>query len=334
MANKTISHRERLETCLAGEKPDRVPVALWRHFPVDDQTPEGLAAATSAFQRLYDFDFIKVTPPSSYCLKDWGAEDRWSGNSEGTREYTNFVIQNPEDWEHLPILNPKHGNLGNQTICLRILTSEFSSHLPIIQTVYSPLAQAKNLVGADRLSVHIRKYPQQLKAGLERIMQSTILWVEELIKVGIDGIFFAVQHAQYGLLNDAEFEAFGASYDIPILKIAKPLWLNMVHLHGENVMFDSITRYETPAINWHDRHTPPSLQKAQELYTGVVCGGLRRWESMVLGTPQQIHSEALDAIQTSGGKRFILGTGCVLPITAPYGNILAARQSVDDIDSL
>ena len=42
--------RERLEACLSGRLLDRPPVALWRHFPVDDQTPDGLAAATIEFQ--------------------------------------------------------------------------------------------------------------------------------------------------------------------------------------------------------------------------------------------------------------------------------------------
>jgi uroporphyrinogen decarboxylase len=36
--NNHINHRQRLETCLSGEIPDRMPVALWRHFPVDDQS--------------------------------------------------------------------------------------------------------------------------------------------------------------------------------------------------------------------------------------------------------------------------------------------------------
>ena len=60
-----ISHRQRLETCLSGDTPDRTPVALWRHFQVDDFTPVGLARATLAFQYSFDFDLVKVTPASS-----------------------------------------------------------------------------------------------------------------------------------------------------------------------------------------------------------------------------------------------------------------------------
>ena len=63
-------------------------------------------------------------------------------------------------------------------------------------------------------------------------------------------------------------------------------------------------------------------------YSKVVCGGLRR-ETMVLGDKKTIESEARDAILQTDGKRFILGTGCVTPITAPYGNIMTARKSVE-----
>jgi uroporphyrinogen decarboxylase len=83
-----LNHRERLETSLAGGNPDRPPVALWRHFPVDDQYPENLVKSTLDFQETFDFDLVKVSPASSYCLKDWGVDDEWQGNPEGSREYT------------------------------------------------------------------------------------------------------------------------------------------------------------------------------------------------------------------------------------------------------
>uniref|UniRef100_A0A7C4PM97 Uroporphyrinogen decarboxylase n=1 Tax=Anaerolinea thermolimosa TaxID=229919 RepID=A0A7C4PM97_9CHLR len=331
MKPRTISHRERLEVCLSGQLPDRVPVALWRHFPVDDQTPDGLAAATAAFQRTYDFDLIKVTPSSSFCLKDWGAEDIWRGNPEGTRDYTRRVIQNPEDWGKLPFLDPLSGHLGDQITCLRILTAEFSHHTPIVQTIFSPLAQAKNLVGGEKLLVHLRQFPDALHAGLERITQTTLRFLEEIRKTGVDGIFYAVQHAQLGILSPAEFDAFGRYYDLRLLEAARDFWLNIVHIHGTDIMFSRVLDYPASVINWHDRQTAPSLAEARLLWKSVLCGGLRQWETMVLGTPAQVIEESREAIHQTLGERFILGTGCVVPVTAPAGNLLAARQIVDQI---
>jgi len=64
-------------------------------------------------------------------------------------------------------------------------------------------------------------------------------------------------------------------------------------------------------------------------FKGAVCGGLRQWDTLVYGTPQTVETEATTAINMTGGSRFILGTGCVLPIIAPHSNILAARNIVE-----
>lgn len=326
---QSYSHRTRIEACLSGQQPDRAPVALWRHFPVDDQTPDGLAAAIANFQHLYDFDLIKVTPASSFCIKDWGVEDRWSGNPEGTRDYTRRAVKTAEDWARLSPLDPHKGHLGDQLTCLRLLTNEFTGQVPVIQTIFSPMSQAKNLVGPAELLVHMRRNPEALHAGLRQITQTTITFLEETRRTGIDGVFYAIQHAQYGLLSPSEFAEFCRPYDLQVLEAAHGLWLNMLHLHGSDVQFDQVSDYPVAVLNWHDRETPPDLAQALGRFPGAVCGGLRQWDTMVLGDPARVHAEAADALRATGGKRFILGTGCVLPTTAPRGNILAARYSVE-----
>jgi uroporphyrinogen decarboxylase len=321
---RSLSHRERIEHCLMGDSLDRTPIALWRHFPVDDQTPDGLASAILDFQRLYDFDLVKITPSSSFCIKDWGAEDEWKGKSEGTRDYVHRVINSPEDWLKLTVLDPYKGTLGDQLTCLKMVCDELGSDVPILQTIFNPLAQAKNLVGGTKLLVHLRQYPDLVQAGLKTIAESTHRFIEAAARIGISGIFFAVQHASYQLLSQDEYIKFGRDYDFELLGEVSDKWLNMLHLHGEDIMFPLFTNYPVQVINWHDRETYPSLAEGQRLFSGVVCGGLQRIRTMELGMPEQVYSEARDAILATQNKRFILGTGCVLPITTPRANIIAA----------
>lgn len=327
METKHITHRERIETCLSGAGPDQTPVALWRHFPVDDQKPESLARATLDFQKLYDFDLVKMTPASSYCLKDWGAQDEWQGNTEGTRQYVGRVISSPDDWTKLKVLDPYKGFLGDQLACLKLICNELGPGVPVIQTIFSPLAQAKNLVGGELLLVHLRQYPILVDAGLKIIADSTRRFIEAANKTGIAGIFYAVQHANYHLLTEAEYNHFGKTYDLEILETIQANWLNMLHLHGKNVMFNLFIDYPVQVINWHDRETFPSLVEGKKLFPGIVCGGLQREQTMELGAPEHVHSEACDAILVTENKRFILGTGCVLQITTPSANIQAAIQA-------
>lgn len=326
------THRERLQTCISGGRPDRTPVALWRHFPVDDQSPDALAAAQVAFQRTFDFDLVKVTPASSFCLRDWGADDVWEGDAEGTRRYVNHVINVPADWERLPVLNPQKGYLGGQLACLRAIRKELGPDTPILQTIFSPLAQAKHLAAEDMLLVHLRKYPDAVMKGLEVISQTTRRFVEAARETGIDGIFYAVQHAQAALLSAEEFTRFSRLSDLSVLEAADGLWCNMLHIHGEDIYFDAVADYPVHIINWHDRDTPPSLADAlasptfKTGHASVICGGLGR-ATLTYGMPAQVQLEAADAIQQTGGKNLILSTGCVVPVIAPYGNFIAARDS-------
>jgi uroporphyrinogen decarboxylase len=328
---KILNHRQRLEACIEQTSLDRPPVALWRHFPVDDQTPSGLAAATLNFQSQFDFDLVKVTPESSFCLKDWGARDAWQGAAEGTRTYTWRVIQDPEDWYKLRPLDPFSGHLGAQLECLRLICQELGETTPVLQTIFNPLSQAKNLVGGENLLVHLRRYPEAVLTGLNTIAQSTTRFIDAARQTGIAGIFFAVQHAQYGLLTMEEYLEFGKTLDLVVLQALEDLWLNILHLHGVQVMFEHFHDYPIQVINWHDRETSPSLAEGLKQFPGIVCGGLRREETMVLGSPAQVREEAQQAIEATNGRRFILGTGCVTPITAPYGNLLTARRAVERI---
>ncbi|MBA3072009.1 MAG: uroporphyrinogen decarboxylase [Anaerolineae bacterium] len=323
------SHEERLKRCLAGELVDRVPVSLWRHFPVEDQSPALLARAVVNFQETYDFDFVKITPSSSFCVTDWGSRDKWNGNPEGSCEYVQFPVHHFEDWKNIHPLSPAKGALAGQLECIKLIRQNLPKGTPIIQTIFNPLSQAKNLVGKNNLPVHMRSSPEEVLKALRVITETTIEFINSAKKLGIDGIFFAIQHAQAGILSPAEYDEFGIPFDLEILSEVKDLWLNVAHLHGNDVYFGKISQYPVDVLNWHDLETPPDLPTAKLLFPGAVCGGLRQWETLVNGTPDSVTAEAREAISCTESHRFILGTGCVLPITAPHSNILAARQSVE-----
>ncbi len=323
-----MTKRERLEATIRREPTDRPPVALWRHFPGDDQEAVELAASTVAFQRQYDFDFVKVTPASSFCVLDWGVEDAWLGNEEGTREYTHHPIRTPEQWYTLRRLEPEEGALGSQLRCLALIREQLGDEVPFIQTIFNPLSQAKNLVGRQDLLGHLRQDPEAVRAGLEVITDATARFIVAAREPGIAGIFLAVQHASYDLMSESEYEEFGIPFDQRLLESASGLWLNVLHLHGKRVMFDLLTDYPVQVVNWHDRETPPSLREGQTQVRGAVLGGLRQWDTMLRGSPDDVRREAEDAIQQTGGQGVILGTGCVTPITAPWANLRAARDAV------
>ena len=235
-----LSKRERLEKTVAGETTDRVPVALWRHWPGDDQRAADLAASTLEFQRRYDWDFVKISPASSFCLTDYGVQDRWVGNTEGTREYTRRVIERSLDWTELRVLDPRRGALGRQLEAVRLIGEGLPADVPAIQTVFSPLAQARNLAGHDRLVEHIRTAPERVHTALNTITDSTLRFIEELQRTSVVGIYYAAQMTSYDALTEEEYRTFGRPYDLRILEsLSSRWWFNMLHVHGDSTpMFD------------------------------------------------------------------------------------------------
>jgi uroporphyrinogen decarboxylase len=239
------------------------------------------------------------------------------------------VIHAPGDWRKLTVQDENQGSLGSQLECLRLLKEALGGDVPIIQTIFSPLAQAKNLAGGDRLLEHLRSDPADVEAALETITETTIAFVTAALRAGVAGIFYAVQHANNRLMDREAYRQFGERHDMRILTAAQSGWLNVLHLHGEALMFDLVENLPAQVVNWHDRDAGPSLKEARGIVPGAVCGGLRREATLVLGDPQAVKTEAQDALTSVGGRGIILGAGCVVPITAPRANLMAARSAVD-----
>ncbi len=326
-----MNKRERLSKTIAGEPTDRVPVALWRHWPGDDQRAADLARSVVEFQKAYDWDIVKVTPASSYMIADYGVQDVWEGNLEGTRTYTRRAVTRSLEWTELRPLDPTRGSLGKHLDCLSLVGEALADDdTPILATIFSPLAQAKNIAGKDLLLRHMRTHPDRVHTGLNALTETTLRFLDMLKRTPIAGIFYAVQHASYDVMSEDEYKLFGLPYDRKILEaLPSKWWLNMLHLHGESPMFRLTSQLPVQAINWHDQETEPDLAQGKSIYNYAVCGGLSRWQHVHHGTPTSVREQARTAINQTNGRRFILSTGCVTMITSPLSNIRAVREAVE-----
>jgi uroporphyrinogen decarboxylase len=325
---KSMNKRKRLEAAIAGEPVDRLPVALWRHWPGDDQDAASLAAAHLKWQADYDWDLLKVGPASSYSVVDWGVEDRWEGHIEGTRTTTRLPVREAGDWEALRPLDPGQGMLKTQIEALRMIGEGLRGEVPFIATIFSPLSMAKHLAGNETALSHMREHPKAFRHGLENMTESIIRFIDAARGAGIDGIYYAIQHATYPLMSHEDYWAFGRPYDLRVLESAAGLWCNMVHLHGEQVMFDLVTDYPIAFLNWHDRDAGISLVEGLGQAKAAASGGVSQWTLHQEG-PDGALSEARDAVTQTGGRRLLLGTGCVIMTTTPLRNIRALREFVD-----
>ena len=321
-----MGHWDRVDAAIEGRKAERVPVALWRHFPVDDQDPGKLAARTIEWQKKWDFDLVKFMPSGTYSVEDWGARSVYEGAANGARAIAEPGVKRAGDWPKLPRLDPAKGVLGAQNEALAIAAKELRGSVPILQTVFSPLTTARKLAG-EALIEHLRGEPDALEAGLRAITDTTVDFALAALESGAHGLFFATQLATTDLLSVAEYQRFGVRFDLEVFKaLGKRTRVNMLHVHGENIMFDVLAGYPVEMINWHDRLTAPTLKEALGKFKGAVVGGVEERGLLVSGAETAVRAQVRDAIGQTGGRRLMVGPGCVAAIAAPEQNIRAVIE--------
>jgi uroporphyrinogen decarboxylase len=324
-----MSRRDRVRAAIAGEPVDRVPAALWRHFPIADLTSRGLAQAVVDFQRANDFDLVKVTHASSYPAEAWGGELVDDANTQGTRRHVSRVIGAPADWSALPAIDISNEVYARELRALQLVRAGVGDDVHVLATVFSPFTIAKQLYGPDIVE-HTREHPSAVEGGLMRITEVTGAFAAAALESGADGIFFATQFARRDLWSVDEYRRFGLRYDLRVLESVRGRAdLLMLHMCGANPMFDLAPEYQAHVVNWEDRTTAPSLAEALTLLpSGAVCGGVRQ-QSLVAGTPDDVARDVRWAIQQTGGRRLVVGTGCVTLVTAAQANVRALRDAVE-----
>lgn len=327
-----MQKRERLERAIAGEAVDRVPVALWRHWPGDDQRYADLARSTIDFQHDYNWDFVRVMPARSFQVIDYGVQDEWRGAPSGIRAIKKRIIKRSLDWTELRPLTPARGALSQQLECLRLICGALQSdNVPVLQTVYSPLAQAAQLAGSQTVLRDMRLRPDRLRSGLNHLTESTLRFLEPIRKLpGLAGIFIVTKFASHDIMSEAEYAAFGLP-QLESIRSALPehWWLNIAQVAGSSPMLKLIGDLQFQACNWDVGAGSIKLPEAMSLYGGATCGGLHDQNDLLHGTPALLQASMREALAQCDQRRLILSGSGEGQVTTPIANIRAIRSIVE-----
>jgi uroporphyrinogen decarboxylase len=324
-----MNKRERLHAAIHKQKVDRPPIALWRHFPGDDLDSEKFARRIIEFQNAYDFDFVKVTPASSYVAEMYGGELQDAVNREGTRAHVRRVINDQRDWKKIEPITTDHPVMKREHDAIRRVRAALGKDVPIMQTIFSPLSCARTLAG-DRLLQDLREHPGEVMHALQHLGTTMERFAHDAVDAGADSLFLATQVASRDVLTPEESRAFGQSFNLALINhLRGHVNFILLHIHGENIYYEHLFKYPVQIVNWHDRKTAPTLKEGKALFHSAVAGGLDEWNVLATGTPEQVRAQVQDAIQQTDGIGLIVATGCVIPIDTPEQNIRAARAAVE-----
>jgi uroporphyrinogen decarboxylase len=326
-----MDHWQRIRAALKGEPVDRVPICLWRHWPVEDHSSQTLAAAMVRWQQEYDCDLVKHAPAGSYVVEDWDGQTAYLPDQDpglGVRAVVRRAVTATSQWPALARLDVTQGHLGDQLAAVRLVAQALNGSLPILQTIFSPLNIAPKLAG-ERAFSDMRHDPKAFKQGLQILAETTACFALESIRAGAHGVFF-VAPCDARLFSLAEYREFGEPYDRMILDAIRPeAEIVMVLVLGQEILFDLVSGYPADAINWPDRRGGPSLAEAQARFPGLVMGGIDEQRTLRKGPPMAIQAEIRDAIAQTKGRRYLVGPGSTPLIDTPAEHFRAARDAVE-----
>ena len=328
-----MNKRERIYAAVKLQETDRLPYSFWSHLPGIDLDATKLAEATYQFYKTYDLDFIKTMNNGMYAIEDFGCKIDYSEVAQGgVANIVSTPVQTPKDWEKLSVCSVTEGSLARELSSLKQLIALVKDeHVPVIFTVFSPITIADKLCRKKVLE-HINEgYGDAVKHALDVITQTTANVAREAINLGADGIFFASQMSTYNMMDPDLYLEYGKPYDLQVLHAAEGGWMNTIHAHGSNVMFDILSDYPVDIFNWHAWETLPAIDEAQLLTGKCLMGGLNRTD-ITNCNRNAIRNQIFSAYKMTGGRGLILTPGCVIryPLNdAMLAYVNAAKELVE-----
>jgi uroporphyrinogen decarboxylase len=320
---------ERVKAALNGDNVDRIPMSIWLHYPHKDQDPRSLADTQIEMARKYDYDFIKMMPFGLYSVQDFGAKVKIFGTTHQPPIIDEYGINTINDWNKLEVLPATYGTYGKQLQFAQHLSNQVQNELPFIQTIFSPMTTAYKLAG-ERIYQDMKEDPKLFHQALKVITETTINFVKANIEAGVSGFFFATKNATTNEMSEIDFDKFALPYDLEVFNsFQDKTYFNVIHIHGDNIMFEKLSKYPGNCISWHDRWVTPTLSEARKITDKCLLGGINEKGVLAKASPDEIQAHIYEAIQDAGRNKLMIGPGCVAEPLTPEINYYAARIATE-----
>ena len=324
--------RERVWAALEGQTADRPPVSFWGHVYHRESSAADLVDAALEAWREFRWDWVKLNPRKHYHVEPWGVRYRYSGVPHEKPRLESWPVHEPADWTRIVPRRPAAGALAEQLEAVRLLRRTLPADVPLIETVFTPLAVLGEMVETPQaLRAHLDSHPALVRDALEAVTTTFEPFVREVLRAGADGIYLAtVDWASADLLTPTEYRAWARPWDLRILAAAAGAGFNVLHVcKSRNLLFE-LNDYPVAAFSWAATDpTNPTFAEALGRFPRGVMGGISQETALQSDGPEPVLAEYRDALAATGGRRWLVAPGCSIPPGTPVENLHAVREAVE-----
>ena len=327
-----MTERDRVLAAMRGHDVDRPPISFWGHVYHRESSAADLVEHTLERWRRFGWDWIKLNPRKHYHVEDWGVRYRYSGVPDEKPVLESYPVHGPGDWARIAEIPHDQGVLGEQIEAVRLLRSRLPVTVPILATVFTPLAILGELTEPPAmLREHLGTAPAQVSRALETVTRVYERYVAALIQAGADGIFLAtVDWGCRRFVTPETLRRWSRPFDLRLLAAAGPSAYHTMHICKDDCLLYEFADYPVGAFSW-DANAPanPSLAEGLARLPGAVMGGIAHEGTLQAGDPEVVVEQYRRALAETGGRRWLVAPGCSMPPHSPEPNLSALRDEVD-----
>lgn len=299
----SMTKKERIEAVIRGDMTDRIPFTFWTKF-AGNKDPEIRGKETLDFYHTYSVDLLKTVHPFFCSGEAFGA----LLDEEG-KKIVESPVRNGEDWVNLKPVTVNDGILLREQEYVKYILDHTKGEVPVLFTVTSPLATAFML--DPHLMDHVTAGEGEwVKEGLKSITETTCALVQQIIRLGADGIFLEADMASYDLLDEKIYREYGMPYDLAVLSSSSG-WCNVVHGCSRNIMFPLLRKYPADIFSWQSDESLPTMEFASFMMDKCIMTGLSA-RHVSEGRKNEMDEEIYESIKTMKSRPFILSPGCTV----------------------
>jgi uroporphyrinogen decarboxylase len=313
-----MNKRERVQTVVDGNKPDRPPVSFWYHFAPDKVAGQAAVDAHLGHLAKYDLDFLKVMDDNRY-----------------PRDLGPSIIESIGDLKKLQVLRGTESSFAAQLDVLRKLKQHLERKVFFCTTLFNPWATLRTFVEPpsdehgppkmdgcdardDKITELLKQDRAAVAAAIDTLAESIANYARECIRAGADGVFLSVRDDWVDRRENGEglYDEIVKPADLKILAAASAGTFNVLHICGRPLNFERFAGYPVHVLNWADRAAGPSIAYARDRAKPALSGGIDNLKELPEGTPAQVRAQALDAVRQAGHRPILLTPGCTYDPTA------------------
>jgi uroporphyrinogen decarboxylase len=289
-------------------KQDYIPAGFFIHFDKDHKWGQAAIDKHLEFFNKTDMDIVKIQYENTFPFLE--------------------EIKNPADWKKMPLYGKDF--YAKQLEVVKGLVQEMKKNAIVIVTIYSPFMCAGHTTSDKMITEHLKQDPESVKAGMEIITESLLIFARECIKLGADGFLSCTQGAESNRFGDQEiFNKYIKPYDLALYKeVHEYCNLNILHICDYNGDYDDLktfSDYPGHIVNCSQKLGSEIIetQKFYKMFARPFMGGINKRGIIVDGSQVQIEA-AVKKVLDNAPEKFMLGASCTLPGDIKWANIRTA----------